>query len=193
SGRCIQRSFANGKDSYEKAFEHRFETGELTGRDTVSLQDTTKYYTADHRIVYGGGGIKPDVYVPYDTARFSTGLLTMIYGENLKALIWDYFIRTRNTQKYRNINDFDVRFNGENELTTKYIASLKTLQERKIATKLLSNPKNAAYFKLLIKAQLARFYFRENGFYSIATKDDNVVQKALQVLNGSNYSQIIHR
>jgi len=193
SGRCIQRSFANGKDSYEKAFEHRFETGELTGRDTVGIQDTTKYYTAGHRIVYGGGGIKPDVYVPYDTARFSAGLLTMIYGEDLKALIWDYFIRNRNIQKYRNINDFDVHFNGEDELTTKYIASLKTPQERKIATRLLSNAKNAAYFKLLIKAQLARFYFRENGFYSIATKDDNVVQKALQVLSGGNYSQIISR
>ncbi|MGN6566658.1 MAG: S41 family peptidase [Flavipsychrobacter sp.] len=193
SGRCIQRSFAKGRDSYEKDFEHRFETGELTGRDTVGMQDTTKYYTANHRVVYGGGGIKPDIYVPYDTARFSAGLLTMIYGEDLKSLIWDYFIHNRNIQKYRNISDFDVRFNGENDIEAKYIAGLKTSAERKVAGKLLSNPKNAAYFKLLIKAQLARFYFRENGFYSISTKDDNVVQKALQVLNSTEYSKIVGR
>lgn len=193
SGRCIQRSFAKGRDSYEKDFEHRFETGELTGKDTVGMQDTTKYYTANRRIVYGGGGIKPDVYVPYDTARFSAGLLTMIYSEDLKALIWDYFIHNRNVQKYRNISDFDVRFNGENDIEAKYIAGLKTAADRKVAGKILSNPKNAAYFKLLIKAQLARFYFRENGFYSISTKDDNVVQKALQVLNSNEYSKIVGR
>jgi len=193
SGRCIQRSFAKGKDSYQKDFEHRFETGELTGRDTTGMQDTIKYYTANHRVVYGGGGIKPDIYVPYDTTRFSAGLLTMIYSEDLKALIWDYFIRNRNVQKYRNINDFDLRFNGENELTTKYVASLKLTPEKRVAIRLLSKPKNAEYFKLLVKAQLARFYFRENGFYSISTKDDNVVQKALHVLSSDEYSKIISR
>src|SRR5213075_813447 len=64
AGRCIQRSFANGKEAYSEDFEKRFESGELTKEDTTAPADTQKYYTPAHRVVYAGGGIKPDVYVP---------------------------------------------------------------------------------------------------------------------------------
>ena len=60
SGRCIQRSFAKGKDAYEADYEKRFQDGELIGRDVAPMSDTVPYYTAAHRVVYGGGGIKPD-------------------------------------------------------------------------------------------------------------------------------------
>jgi hypothetical protein len=47
------------------------------------------------------------------------------------------------------------------------------------------------YFEMQIKAQIARFLFRDNGYYSVKLQDDNVVNKALEVLNTNRYSQIL--
>lgn len=193
SGRCIQRSFANGRDAYEEAYEKRFTTGELTGFDTATQQaDTTKYYTANHRVVYGGGGITPDVYVPYDTARVSTELLTMIFSEELKTAIWDYFIRNRSKLTYGTVQGFYARFNGQNEIMQAYFSILKPAA-RQAAKSILGKPYSNAYFTMQVKAQLARYLFHDNGYYSITTKDDNAVQKALQVMYSGAYEKLITR
>jgi carboxyl-terminal processing protease len=190
SGRCIQRSFAKGREEYMQEYEKRFESGELTGKDNTTLADTTPFYTSNHRVVYGGGGIKPDVYVPYDTSRISAVLLDMIYSQELKTAIWDYFIHNRNTLKYKDIDDFSESFNAQKEVTGHYLAMLDP-GARKGVLKELSKPANDDYFKLQIKAQMARFLFHDNGYYAISAKDDNVVNKALDILNSSQYSQLI--
>jgi len=193
SGRCIQRSFAKGKEAYEEDFEKRFEDGELTGRDINSTKDTTRYYTSNHRLVYGGGGIKPDVYVPYDTSRISASVLNMLYSESLKNVLWDYYISNRTRFNFKSIQDYKERFNAESELESKYIADLKNVQEQKAVMKILSKPSAAEYFKLHIKAQLARYFFRDNGYYSIAVQDDDVIRKALQIMQSNDYLKLIRR
>jgi carboxyl-terminal processing protease len=192
SGRCIQRSFAKGKEAYEADFEKRYEDGDLTGYDTTATQDTTRYYTAGHRLVYGGGGIKPDIYVPYDTTKLSATLLNMVFSDELKVALWDYFIHTRNDLKFEDIKEFDRQFEGQETITKTYLATLN-IKDRKAALKILGKPSNTVYFKTQIKAQMARFLFRDNGYYAITVKGDDVVQKALQVLRGDSYSKIIGR
>jgi carboxyl-terminal processing protease len=192
SGRSIQRSFANGKDDYHKDFEKRLENGELTGKDAVTPADTTPYYTANRRIVYGGGGIKPDIYVPYDTSRWSTPLINMAFSQEMKTAIWDYFIQNRNTFNFKNITDFTRTFNGAHQVISKYIAMLPA-NERKSFQKHFTPPANQQYFSNQIKAELARYLFRENGYYSVKLKDDNVVNKALSVLNSTQYGKILNQ
>jgi carboxyl-terminal processing protease len=185
SGRSIQRSFANGKEAYEEDFAHRFEDGELTGTDSFTVADTNRYYTSKHRLVYGGGGIHPDIYVPYDTSRLATGYLNMLYSEELKNTLWDYFIRHRDSLRFTSVRDYDKRFGGEQEIIGKYLASLK--QENRAAAKLmLIDPIRGAYFRTQVRAQLARLLFRDNGYYYISAQKDNVVQRALQVLDDSS-------
>ena len=190
SGRCIQRSFANGREAYMEEYHKRFETGELTGKDSIAIADTTPFYTAKHRLVYGGGGIKPDVYVPYDTLLMSGVLMDMIYSPELKTAIWDYFIRNRKSFKYKNIVDFNESFNAQEQVINSYLATLDP-DTRKEVLKELTKPVKSEYFKLQIKAQVARFLFHDNGYYAISTKHDEVINKALDVLNSSRYSKII--
>ena len=190
SGRSIQRSFAQGRDAYALDYEKRFESGELIGNDKVPLVDTTPYYTAKKRIVYGGGGIKPDVYMPYDTSRWSEPLLAMVLSEQLKTSIWDYFIGNRNKLKYKSILDFSRSFNGEEQIVSNYLTALPPA-ERKAIAKQLSHSANRKFFETQIKAQLARFLFRDNGYYAIKLKDDNVVSKALSVFYGDQYNKIL--
>jgi carboxyl-terminal processing protease len=190
SGRSIQRSFANGREAYMEAYQKRFEDGELTSKDTTGPADTTSFYTANHRLVYGGGGIKPDVYVPYDTSLMSGVLMDMIFSQELKTAIWDYFIHNRHTLKYRNIIDLNERFNGQEQVIAGYLNMLGN-ETRKAAQQILSKPVNNEYLKLQIKAQMARFLFHDDGYYAVSTKHDEVVNKALDVLNSSDYSKII--
>lgn len=191
SGRCIQRSFAKGRDAYMQDYEKRFETGELTGKnDTAALADTTRYYTSKNRIVYGGGGIKPDVFVPYDTTKLSSPLFSMLYSQELKTAVWDYFIRNKTRLKYKNIVDFNESFSSEDMILSDYLAMLKPA-ELITAVRIFKNYNDYHYFKIQVKAQIARFLFRENGYYAISLQDDEVVRKSLEVLNSSQYSKIL--
>ncbi|MBS1771632.1 MAG: S41 family peptidase [Bacteroidetes bacterium] len=192
SGRCIQRSYANGKDAYSEDFVHRFETGEFTGHDTLVNLDTTKYYTANGRVVYAGGGIKPDVYVSYDTSKRAPGMLNMMYSEDVKNVVWDYFTSHRVALKqYANINQYIAAFKPD-EMVKSFLA-LQDPVFRKTVTKLLRQPVNYNFFCMHLKAQLARILFHDNGYFSVVSREDNVVQKAAQAFNSKEYSAIISR
>ncbi len=191
SGRCIQRSFAKGREAYNEDYEKRFENGTLTTQDTTAITDTVPFYTSTHRVVYGGGGIKPDVYVPYDTSLLYSGVLSMLYSQELKTAIWDYFIHNREALRFRNIADFNRSFETPEQLTGNYFAML-TPEIRKGALKQLSKPVNDLYFRQQIKAQMARFLFKDNGFYSISLRQDDMVNKALEVMNSDRYSKMVN-
>jgi len=192
SGRCIQRSFAKGKEAYEEDYESRFTNGTLTGNDTTAITDTQKYYTANHRVVYGGGGIKPDVYVPYDTSRISTTLVGIIFSDGVKSAIWEYYMHNRHSFAYKDIPSFDRQFNSEDQIIASYVRLL-TPAEHTVANSILNKPANLEYFRREVKAQLARFLFRDNGYYAISIKDDEVVNKALKILHSDNYLDLINR
>lgn len=73
SGRCIQKPYKKGdKKDYEMDIEYRLKHGELTNPDSIHFADSLRYYTLkEHRAVYGGGGIMPDVFVPLDTLKYT--------------------------------------------------------------------------------------------------------------------------
>ncbi|MBC7554533.1 MAG: S41 family peptidase [Taibaiella sp.] len=189
SGRCIQRSFANGKEAYAAAYEKRFEADQLT-HDEFVLQDTTRFYTAAHRTVYGGGGIKPDVYIPYDSVRLSHPLLSALYSSALKTVLWDYILNNKKELRYKNITDFERSFTGEKQVISNYLSTLNKKGSRALL-KELSNKDINRYFRTNIKAQVARFLFGDNGYYAITLKEDNVVGKALEIIRSEEYSTVI--
>lgn len=192
SGRSIQRSFENGRDEYESDFLERFHSGELTGNDSVYQADTTKYYTAKNRVVYGGGGISPDIYVPYDTTKLSSVMLNLIYSDGVKNVVWDYYILNRvKLKNYTSIDSFRKKFKSDT-LVANYLNNQDRATE-KVLKEILSNKENKNYFKLHLKAQLARLLFRDNGFYTILFSDDNVVLTAKKALQAKRDSLIVVR
>lgn len=194
SGRSIQRTFARGRDAYREDYTKRFESGELTGNDTITgPADTMRYYTGRHRVVYGGGGIKPDIYVPYDTSKLGTGLLNMIFSEELRSAVWNYYTAHRpELQQMKNVKDFIQQFQSGKDIVDNYLKTLPA-NERKQADVILSRTDSRSYIYQQAKAQLARLLFRNNGYYAVSVGDDNVVAKALQVIRGDEYSKIISR
>ncbi|MDR1895354.1 MAG: S41 family peptidase [Prevotellaceae bacterium] len=86
SGRSIQKHYGHGSketDEYFGDLSRRYAAGEYTNVDSIKLADSTKYYTMGGRVVYGGGGIMPDVFVPYerpDDYVFDISRKNLIYG-----------------------------------------------------------------------------------------------------------------
>lgn len=192
SGRSIQRSFDKGREAYSHDILKRYENGELTGNDSAYMADTTKYYTAGKRVVYGGGGINPDVYVPYDTAKVSTAMLDLVFSDKVKTTVWNYYFNNRTALKgYTSVQDFDKKFRSE-VLVKEYLAGLDR-PSRKVVEMLLKNEHNKRFFSRQMKAVLARMLYRDDGYYSITYKDDDMVRKALQLLDEASYNIIISR
>jgi carboxyl-terminal processing protease len=71
SGRCIQRSYEHGNDEYNQESYNRGINGELSTADSIPVADSLKFYTTKGKLVYGGGGIVPDIFIPTDTSSFS--------------------------------------------------------------------------------------------------------------------------
>lgn len=190
SGRSIQRSFAKGREAYSHDLVRRYENGELTGNDSAYMADTTKYYTANKRPVYGGGGINPDVYVPYDTAKISTAMLDLVFSDKVKTTVWNYYFNNKATLKgYANVQEFDKKFRSE-VLLKAYLAGLDR-HTKKVVEGLLKNEHNKRFFTRQMKAVLARMLYRDDGYYSVIYKDDDMVKKVLQLLDDASYNAII--
>ena len=73
SGRCIQKPYVKGDaKGYYSDMEQRYKHGEFTNADSIHFADSLKYETLKkHRVVYGGGGVMPDYFIPLDTTRFT--------------------------------------------------------------------------------------------------------------------------
>jgi carboxyl-terminal processing protease len=192
SGRCIQRPYAKGREAYADDFVHRFETGELTVADTTANSDTTKYYTANKRIVYGGGGIKPDIYVHYDTAKLTPGVLNMLYSSEVYDLVWGYYMQHRKQLiAYKDIAAFRNGFIPDDLINAFYKQQDPTFL--KALLKVMNKKTNRDFFATNLKAQLARILFKNNGYYTITTSNDDVLQRALHVINSPQYLTVIGR
>ena len=87
SGRCIQKPYTNGhNEEYELDLLNRFEHGEFFTQDSIKQDESMVYYTKNGRTVYGGGGIMPDIFVPQDTAGY-----TSYYAEVAKRGLFTQF------------------------------------------------------------------------------------------------------
>jgi carboxyl-terminal processing protease len=183
SGRCIQKSYGNGTDDYYADINRRYVHGEFEQKDSIHQADTAKYYTRLKRVVYGGGGIMPDIFVPADTSGNSTYLFRLMQ----KNLIYQYA--------------FDYADKHREELT-----KLKTgakiaelLRQRSILSDFLQYasksgvPNHDAGIKTsgkIIETQLMAYIARnivgEEGFYSVISGIDNTLQEALKSINNKD-------
>lgn len=84
SGRCIQKTYGMGNSSdYRDDIGRRFEHNEFFSVDSIAVNDSLKYYTKSGKVVYGGGGIISDVFVPLDTTAMSEFMIKAVSGINI--------------------------------------------------------------------------------------------------------------
>lgn len=124
SGRCIQKSYSKGTQEYREDFKERYEDGELFGKDTFKYNDSLHYHTLNGRDVYGGGGVKPDYFVPYDTSGNSP-LFNLLVRKGIESrFCLDYVEVNRNrlNTMYTNGDTYLHNFEVTPDLLVQYFA-----------------------------------------------------------------------
>lgn len=181
TGRSIQKTYAHGTEDYYKEEYNRYATGEMESADSIKITDTIKFKTPGGKIVYGGGGIIPDVFVPIDTSGRSHYLAEVMYNGLVNDFAFDYADKQRAKLKeaYPSVELFDKDFTISPVVFHDFIAyaeknGVKPNEKQvRISEHLL---------KLQLKALIARNIWNNSGFYPILQKNDNVLNKALELL-----------
>lgn len=174
TGRSIQKPYGDGVD-YESDYFNRFESGELMNEDSIKYDENLKYTTPAGRIVYGGGGIYPDVFIPNDTAGASYYLTELYY----ESIFNHYAIRYLDTRRasFTNKDQFLKSFVVTESMFNEFVAYAGKLGVAQVPKDILVSKQ---VIKNRIKAEIARHLWSDNGYYAVYLEDDLDVQRALK-------------
>lgn len=182
SGRCIQKPYKMGQ-AYDDDLLTRYEHGEMYSADSIAIADTVKYYTRKGRVVHGGGGIVPDVFVPLDTVGLS-GLYSRVLAAGLlRDFSLDMAQRNRAAiTLFKDGAAFAKNYQlPEAELISLRDKATKSGLKFSEADWQRAKPHLARYLKALV----ARSVWNGNGFYPVMNADDPALKAALEVIRAN--------
>ena len=179
TGRCIQKPYNNGLEDYYYDIQNRFDRGEFIFADSIKFSDSLKYITPGGNIVYGGGGIMPDIFVPYDTI----GMTNYLNQVRNRGLIYRYaFKYTDNNRSilnqfsdYREISDYL----DKQELLIKFADFAESNGIKKDIEEIIISEK---IILTQLKAYIARNIIDNPGYYHIIQDIDLTLQKGIEIL-----------
>lgn len=188
SGRCIQKPYKKGdlKD-YEMDLEKRLKHGELTNPDSIHFDTSQKFYTLrNHRVVYGGGGIMPDYFVPLDTTKYTKYHRLLAAKNIIMNAYLKYVDANRTTLKglYKSFDTFNKNYVVPQSLLDTIIAEGKKEKvEPKDKAELTAT---MPYIKVQLKALVARDLWDMNEYYRIWNEQSDIVNKAIKLCTAPN-------
>lgn len=183
SGRCIQKPYKKGdlKD-YEMDLEKRLKHGELTNPDSIHFDTSQKFYTLrNHRVVYGGGGIMPDYFVPLDTTKYTKYHRLLAAKNIIMNAYLKYVDANRTTLKglYKSFDTFNKNYVVPQSLLDTIIAEGKKEKvEPKDKVELTAT---MPYIKVQLKALVARDLWDMNEYYRIWNEQSDIVNKTIKL------------
>ncbi|MFL0071400.1 S41 family peptidase [Tenacibaculum maritimum] len=174
TGRSIQKQYKSKNNlnikgfantiEYSNDIQERYENGELFHKDSIKIIDSLKFTTPKGKIVYGGGGIVPDVFIPIDTTNY----IQNIYFRPINEFTFDYVDRNRKELSKLSIEDFIQNFDHDNSVSTLFVS--------KLGATVLS-PKLKRQLKKHLKTLVASELFSDEGLYRVNQLDDKMIQK----------------
>ena len=182
TGRSIQKPYTDDKMDYYLDIHRRFQQGELLEKDSIHLPDSLKYTTPGGKTVYGGGGIMPDIFIPYDT----TGITPYLRRVTNMGYVYRFSLKYAD-QHRKELKDFKTgheinEYLNKKDLKTAFLAYLKDngnrLQEEGF-------DESSEIILIQLKAYIARNILDNEGFYPIILQIDTTLKEAIAVLNGT--------
>ena len=172
TGRSIQKPYADHNTKlYNSDYLNRVHNGELISKDSIKVIDTLKYTTPKGKIVYGGGGIIPDVFVPIDTSRtYNTA-----FYRGLNSFVFKYIDTHRAEFNAWELKNFVANFDADENIFNSYLEELDF--------KVPMGPKSREDLKLYFKAFFARDLFDQTGYFMVTQKKDNMILKVIELEN----------
>lgn len=184
TGRSIQRPYTNGdKKNYYDDYYKRLRTGELVDEGSITVDDSLKFTTPKGKVVYGGGGIIPDVFVPVDRLFDNETINYLRRRGHFGYFVFEELEKDRTL--YQDISKYD--FINNYEVSDDIVVRFQDYVNQKELTNITFVAYNDE-IRRLIKATLARQLFDDNAFSEILNKEDIVVKEV--ILLSSDYPSI---
>lgn len=177
-GRSIQKSYAQGRKIYQDEVFERFYHSDSTYNDSLYTKGKL-YKTANGKIVYGGGGIAPEIYVAYDTANYSAGAARLFNSSLLSNFTYQFYKQNKTAlPAYKTSQAFVTSFNLPQNTWNNLVDFAK-----KDSVNLPVNDSNLKAESLeKVKALLARQIWRNDGYFEVENANDKTFKKALDVI-----------
>ncbi|MCD4697510.1 MAG: PDZ domain-containing protein [Bacteroidales bacterium] len=191
TGRCIQKPYNEGYENYYDDLINRLEDGELTNADRISFPDSLKYLTPNNRLVYGGGGIMPDIFVPWDSTQYTDFYIDLLSRGIFNNFIIEYVDSKRNylLGKYPSFEQFHNRFNIDNKFMNQFLIFAETKDTSPVGNELKLSSR---LIRFQLKALIARNLYEFKSYFQVMTEIDDGFHKALEVLRqDSNFADLI--
>lgn len=192
SGRSVQKSYEN-LDDYRNDLLNRYDRGEFSNEDSISLPDSLKYYTLKNkRTVYGGGGIMPDYFVPLDTTESSDFLTSLIRSGSFNSYSLTYVDENREEilVDYPTFADFKKKFEVDKKFMSKFLDYAKE-QDDEMEMNDEEMDTSRSLIKLRMKALIAQNIWGYNEFYQIYNDSNEILQKAIEVIESKEYKSAL--
>ena len=177
-GRCIQKPYGKGVDYGDDIIE-RLHRGELTNRDSIHFPDSLKYSTmVEHRTVYGGGGIMPDIFVPLDTTKTNQYYRNVTARNVVFNTSFKYVERNRRTlqRRFATFQDFNRGFEVGPDALKMFLDKAK---EENVEFNEEQYQECLPIFKTQLKATIARLIWGMNSYYQVIQELDETIQRAV--------------
>lgn len=184
SGRCIQKPYKKGEAlDYAMDIEKRFKHGELYSADSIHFADSLKYKTLrKQRIVYGGGGIMPDYFVPLDTTLYTQfhrqlAARSYIINANLKYIDNN---RKQLKKQFATFGDFNVRYEVPQSFVDDVLQmaakdKIKPKDDKELQATL-------PQLRRQLKALVARDLWDMSEYFQVINETNPIVEKAVELM-----------
>ena len=194
SGRCIQKPYKEGEgDKYKEELLDRYKAGEYSSADSIHVPDSLVYHTINRgRVVYGGGGIMPDKFVPVDTTEFSPYASRLIAKGTINFYAMDYVDRNREKIKtdYPTADIFVERFVADDTMLNEIIERGKT---DKVEFKEEEFARSREYIRTLLKAYIARDVYSSGDYFKVTNPRNPIFREAVELLSSPNdYNRLLN-
>ncbi len=185
SGRCIQKPYKKGDlRDYEMDLDNRLKHGELTNPDSIHFADSLKCYTLrKQRVVYGGGGIMPDFFVPLDTLQYTKyhrqlSARSIVLNASLRYIDNN---RKQLKSRYATFEQFNRQFEVPQSLIDEIIAEA---DKQKVKPQDDAEMKRTLpYLRNQLKSLVARDIWDMSEYFHIANDQNHIYQKGLEVIS----------
>ena len=189
SGRNIQKSYAKGIEKYHEDIEDRYESGELFDEKKLKLTDSTQYFTADKRVVYGGGGITPDIFVPMDTLWNSKYYQKLVRtgSFNQFTLVYINDNRVAMQKKYPTADAYIKNFSIDDSLLQKFYAFAKDKKAEPDSAEVWSQ--SIPTIKSQLKGLIGQDLFNSSVYWQVTNLQNPIYVRALNAFTDGSFQK----
>ena len=183
SGRCIQKPYDKGNDAYARDIIDRYNNGELTSADSIHFPDSLRYTTLrSKRVIYGGGGIMPDRFVPFDTTQYTKYYRSLVAKGVINTFSVNYVDKNRKQLKrqYKTEEDFCSRFSVSDDMVEE-LTQLGLREKVEINKEELKT--SAPLIRRVLKSMIDRDLWTMDAYFRVYNEENDIVQEALRIIS----------